>query len=34
MLHGEEVFDTSLVEGLLDIELTGIGDIHGEPREG
>ena len=34
MLHGEEIFDTSLVESLLDIKLTGIGDIHGEPGLG
>ena len=34
MLHGEEIFDTSLVEGLLDIELAGIGDVHGIPGLG
>lgn len=33
MLHGEEIFDTGLVEGLLDIELAGISDVHGEPGE-
>lgn len=31
MLHGEEIFDTGLVEGLLNIELTSVGDVHGEP---
>ena len=31
MLHGEEIFDTGLIEGLLDIELAGISDVHGEP---
>lgn len=33
MLHGEEIFDTGLVESLLDIELTSIGDVHGVPGE-
>lgn len=31
MLHGEEIFDTGLVEGLLNIELTSVGDVHGVP---
>ena len=31
MLHGEEIFDTGLVEGLLDIELAGVSDVHGIP---
>ena len=34
MLHGEEIFDTGLVEGLLNIELAGIGDVHGIPGLG
>lgn len=34
MFHGEEILDTGLVEGFLDIELTGVGDIHGIPGLG
>ena len=34
MLHGKEIFDTGLVEGLLDIELAGISDVHGIPAWG
>ena len=30
-LHGDVVLDMLVVEGLLDSELTAIGDIHGEP---
>ena len=33
MFHGKEILDTSLVEGLLDIELTGVGNIHGIPGQ-
>ena len=31
MLHGEEIFDTGFVKGLLDIELAGVSDVHGIP---
>jgi hypothetical protein len=34
MLHGEEIFDTGLIEGLLDIELASVGDVHGIPGLG
>lgn len=34
MLHGEEIFDTGLIEGLLNIELTSVGDVHGIPGLG
>ena len=34
MFHGEEILDTGLVEGFLDIELAGVGDIHGIPGLG
>ena len=30
-LHGDVVLDMLVVEGLLDSELTAIGDIHGKP---
>ena len=31
LLHGDVVLDMLVVEGLLDSELTAIGDIHGKP---
>lgn len=34
MLHGKEIFDTGLIEGLLDIELAGVSDVHGIPGLG
>ena len=32
-LHGDVVLDMLVVEGLLDSELTAIGDIHGKPMD-
>ena len=33
LLHGDVVLDMLAVEGLLDSELTTIGDIHGKPAD-
>ena len=33
LLHGDVVLDMLAVEGLLDRELTTIGDIHGKPAD-